>query len=57
MSVRDGVPRCECCGRFIGYHSDTAVFHYIPDSAYSYESIEWTCGKCLEKHETETVSN
>jgi len=44
--------RCVECGKCItrvDAETQLAHLHYVPDSAYSTEVYEWTCGSCALK--------
>ena len=39
--------KCDWCGQFIAYSDEFATVEMIlPDSEYTYEEFETTCGKC-----------
>ena len=45
-------PRCELCGKFISYkdfEQNNVRIHFIPDTHFSAEKIEYTHSKCETK--------
>ncbi len=41
------VQRCIGCGKFMNCEEIDARCKFTPDSDYSIESVEWTCGPCV----------
>lgn len=50
-------PRCDACGRFFSMLDSSASITMItPDSAYTSETYESLCGRCVRANETASAT-